>query len=67
MRTRRAWFCGLANPRAFLATSFAVRYRLGFRVGIACQYGVDDGLLPFAYCLGEGLYLGTLSLSAHQM
>ena len=25
MRTRRAWFCGLANPRAFLATSFAVR------------------------------------------
>ena len=24
MRTRRAWFCGLANPRAFLATSFAV-------------------------------------------
>ena len=32
--------------------------RLGFRVGIACQYGVDDGLLPFAYCLGEGLYLG---------
>ena len=25
MRTRRAWFCGLANPRAFLATSLAVR------------------------------------------
>src|SRR5271165_5296925 len=25
MRTRRIWFCGLANPRAFLATSFAVR------------------------------------------
>ena len=25
MRTRRAWFFGLANPRAFLATSFAVR------------------------------------------
>jgi hypothetical protein len=25
MRTRRAWFFGLANPRAFLATSLAVR------------------------------------------
>ncbi len=25
MRTRRAWLRGLANPRAFLATSFAVR------------------------------------------
>src|SRR6266702_2888582 len=25
MRTRRVWFLGLANPRAFLATSFAVR------------------------------------------
>ncbi|MGH3184394.1 MAG: hypothetical protein ACRDOE_21160, partial [Streptosporangiaceae bacterium] len=25
MRTRRAWLAGLANPRAFLATSFAVR------------------------------------------
>ena len=25
MRTRRIWFCGLANPRAFLATSLAVR------------------------------------------
>ena len=32
--------------------------RLGFRVGIACQYGVDDRLLPFAYGLGEGFYLG---------
>jgi hypothetical protein len=25
MRTRRAWLRGLANPRAFLATSLAVR------------------------------------------
>jgi hypothetical protein len=25
IRTRRAWFLGLAKPRAFLATSFAVR------------------------------------------
>ena len=25
MRTRRIWFSGLANPRAFLATSLAVR------------------------------------------
>ena len=25
MRTRRAWFCGLANPRAVRATIFAVR------------------------------------------
>ena len=25
MRTRRIWFCGFANPRAFLATSLAVR------------------------------------------
>src|SRR5208337_3966067 len=32
--------------------------RFGFRVGIACQDGVDDGLLPFAYRLGEGFYLG---------
>ena len=25
MRTRRIWFSGFANPRAFLATSLAVR------------------------------------------
>src|SRR5271166_2325107 len=32
--------------------------RFGFRVGIARQDGVDDRLLPFAYGLGEGFYLG---------
>ena len=31
--------------------------RFGFRVRIAGKHGVDDGPLPFAYCLGEGLYL----------
>ena len=57
MRTRRAWLRGLANPRAFLATSFAVR--LWLRLSRESrQHGVDDRLLPFIYRLGEGFDLG---------